>query len=234
MFTGYSITSDHLSSGNCVPTSGSSVPIEPPFTATINASHPNPAFYSVAGSSLVEHIGFVECVLVAPDEFSTTPADLRTTARPLTAINTGALANTSTTGPVIPTIPPSSTASAPKKSFNITADIGMGLGSVFLVVIIAFYIWKLLQYRKPKLNGRRQDADTPSDENRPYLQQKGELEADEKRKYELQAEDRRYELADDNQIREMSTTDSPYEMSTQRTQELRGEEHSRELGHVAD
>ncbi len=73
-----------------------------------------------------------------------------------------------------------------------------------------------------------------SDENRPYFQQKGELEAEEKRKYELHAEERRYELAEDNQLREMSTTDSPYEMSTQRTQELRGEEHSGELGCMAD
>jgi len=110
----------------------------------------------------------------------------------------------------------------------------MGLGSVFVVAGLAFSIHKTLQYRKRKVNGQKQDADTSSEENRPYLQQKGELEADEKRKYELHAEERRYELADDSQIREMSTTDSPYEMSSQRTQELRGEDHSRELGCMAD
>ena len=76
-----------------------------------------------------------------------------------------------------------------------------------------------MKYRKRKLNGQTEQAPTISEENQPYLQQKGELEAEEKRKFELQAEERRYELGNDH-ICEMSVSDNEHELTTQRTQEL--------------
>lgn len=202
--------------------------MDPPYTATMNASLPSPAVYSLAGYSLVDHVGFSECTLVAIDETTTTRVDTRTPARSNIASDTVTPTKASTTDPVAPTVSPSSTVSAPKTSLNVGGDSAIVLASVFVIAGVAFTIWKILQYRKRNLNGRNQDAITTSDTDRPYLQQKGELDAEEKRKYELQAEERRYELTGDNQIREM-TVDHPYEMSTQRTQELRGEEHLREL-----
>ena len=83
-----------------------------------------------------------------------------------------------------------------------------------------------MKYRKRKLNGQSEQARTTSEENQPYLQQKGELEAEEKRKFELQAEERRYELKNDH-ICEMSISDNEHELTIQRTQEL-GCEASRE------
>lgn len=79
---------------------------------------------------------------------------------------------------------------------------------------------KSFVHRKRKLGAHSRGTATPSDEDRPYLQQKGELEAEDKTKHELQADHRRYGLTDDNEIREMST---------QQTPELRGEQHSTEL-----
>ena len=61
------------------------------------------------------------------------------------------------------------------------------------------------------------------------LQQKGELEAEGRRKYELEAEARLYEL-EENEIGEMPTTEEGNNRAAIRRQELRGEEHCRELG----
>lgn len=136
----------------------------------------------------------------------------------------------SSTDPSLPTSSIASATSRPTISLSVGAKIALGVViSVFLSTVSALAIWSILRHRKRKLVNRSNGTRTLSDEGQPYLQQKGELEAEEKRKYELQAEERRYELADDSQTREMAATDSPHEMSTQRTQELRGEEHSREL-----
>ena len=63
--------------------------------------------------------------------------------------------------------------------------------------------------------------------NAPYLQPKGELEAEERGRYEPPAEARELEL-DDHEIREMSTV-SNQNLATSPGQELGAEEHSREL-----
>jgi len=66
------------------------------------------------------------------------------------------------------------------------------------------------------------------DGSQPYLQQKSELEAEERAKYELEAEERRYEIAGDI-IHEMSDELARRENPRTKTQELKGEEFSKEL-----
>ncbi len=61
----------------------------------------------------------------------------------------------------------------------------------------------------------------------PYLQQKAELEAEENKRVELEALERRYEMGDEGQRYELAATEDGI-MGTR--QELRGEEHSKELG----
>jgi len=61
-----------------------------------------------------------------------------------------------------------------------------------------------------------------------YLQQKSELEAEERGKYELEAEERRYEITGDI-IHEMSDELARRENARTKTQELKGEEFSKEL-----
>lgn len=68
-----------------------------------------------------------------------------------------------------------------------------------------------------------------SDGGTPYFQQKGELEAEESIKYELHAETCRDEL-EENEVHEMPTTGGGHgEEMVVRRNELRGQEHSREL-----
>ena len=79
-----------------------------------------------------------------------------------------------------------------------------------------------------------------SEETQPYLQQKAELEAEEKRRIELEAVEVRYEMDGGDDRKEMpapgsdvrteiDTTTRPSMPSLRETQELRGEEFSREL-----
>ncbi len=78
------------------------------------------------------------------------------------------------------------------------------------------------------------------DKSQPYLQQKAELEAEERRKFELEAQEKRYELDADDTIHEAEGENHRHEFSTERIrspmlsirtrQESRGEEYSRELG----
>lgn len=250
VFTAYQIRSVYFSSGRCITNAGSSIPVIPPFTATENASNPSFDFRAIAGSSFVDYVGFSHCGAVASvanvSGLSTstyTPAQSGSTletpsalgltkTETLLATSSAVVTSTgkSSTDPSSPTSSNAPAASGPKTSLSVGAKIALGVVvSVFLSTVSALAIRWILRHRKRKLENRSNEAGTLSDEGQPYLQQKGELEAEEKRKYELQAEERRYELADDNQTHEMAATDSPHEMSTQRTQELRGEEHSQEL-----
>ena len=65
------------------------------------------------------------------------------------------------------------------------------------------------------------------EDSQPYLQQKAELEAKEIRKHELEAQERRYEIGNDGERYELSAEEREGKILIR--QELRGEEHSREL-----
>ena len=95
--------------------------------------------------------------------------------------------------------------------------------------------------RRRKQNKSRKDTNNSADasgETQPYLQQKAELEAEEKRRLELEAVEVRYEMdgADNitempgNDIRnEIDTAAEPEMSSLRKKHELRGEEFSKEL-----
>ena len=71
------------------------------------------------------------------------------------------------------------------------------------------------------MNAKNEENTTGDDQ--PYLQQKGELEADERRKHELEGAEIVHELEGADRVHELSNT----ERKTR--QELRGEEFSQEL-----
>ena len=109
------------------------------------------------------------------------------------------------------------------------AKIGIGIGvSAIGTSILLLASRGLLQYRERRNRDRAEKQGATSEEHQPYFQQKGELEAEERRKYELEAEERRYEL-EENEINEMPTIEMNNERSAHGKQELRGEEHCKEL-----
>lgn len=94
--------------------------------------------------------------------------------------------------------------------------------------MLALLLWR--RYRKNKGANAATADHVASEGVQPYLQQKPELEAEEKGKQELDAEERRYELDGDNGRHEMSDMSDNGLPASRVLQELRGEEHARELG----
>lgn len=115
-------------------------------------------------------------------------------------------------------------------TLSVGAKIGIGLAALctILIVIIGFATLKFLQRRR-RLKDNIGQVSTPSQNEQLYLQEKGELEADERVKYELHAESLRPELGGENAIYEMTATKDKNNLVEGRRLELRGEEHSKEL-----
>ena len=103
----------------------------------------------------------------------------------------------------------------------------MGVSAIGTVILL-LASRGLLQYRERRLRDRAEKQGATSEEHQPYFQQKGELEAEERREYELEAEERRYEL-EENEINEMPTIEMNNNRSAHGKQELRSEEHCKEL-----
>ncbi|KAL8722832.1 MAG: hypothetical protein Q9181_007413 [Wetmoreana brouardii] len=95
--------------------------------------------------------------------------------------------------------------------------LGMTLVAVFI----------LRRYRKRRSAAAAdQKSGTPTEDGQPYFQQKGELDAEEQRRLELEAREMRYEADGENEIHELpSSSMEPRSLP----QELRGTEHSKEL-----
>ena len=101
---------------------------------------------------------------------------------------------------------------------------------MFSILAFAFGGRQCLQYRRRRLklkNDASEHKDVSND-RQPYFQSKGKLDAEERRKYELQAEERQFEL-EENEIRELSTTDDSKAEKAPRGQQRKGEEHYIEM-----
>ena len=236
VFTAYSITSANLVNGQCVTTSGSPVTVDTPYTHNQRTQVGDSAFRSSAVSGFIASLGFASCSggarveqlasISIPDLTETGFSEKPTTSSPTnlppysTTPNFSAEPTSSST---------SSQIEAEKTGLETQAKIGIGVGiPVSVIIVLVFAGRKCLQYRSRKLKERAGENGAHSEEHQPYFQQKGELEAEEKRKYELQAEERRYEL-EENEISEMPTEEENSKCSNLRRQELRGEEHCQEL-----
>ena len=219
VFTAYSITSAYSLSGLCVTTSGSRIPVSPPYSVAIPASTPASNFISSAGKSFVDYLGFANCVDGAP---VATVIDL------------------------VPSLPPSATASSteasisrnstettsPISNHNLDEQAKIGIGVTVPVVVTALILLAIPFWRRSRRNKKRnapKGHQIPPEDTQPYLQQKAELEAEEKRKYELALNERRYELDGETRIHEISDGNGKGFPTSHMRQELRGEEHSREL-----
>ena len=76
---------------------------------------------------------------------------------------------------------------------------------------------------------KRQEAASEGD-NQPFLQQKAELEAEERRKYELEARQKIHEMDGSTEIIEIPAGTQEHRLAVMRSrQELTGGEYSQEL-----
>ena len=224
VFTAYSITSAYSLSGLCVTTSGSRIPVSPPYSVPIPASVPASNFIYNAGNSFVDYLG-ISCDNGASQNVITlvdNNGSIATSLPPsVTASRTEASISRNST---------ETTSSIPNRNLDEQAKIGIGITVPVVVtslVLLALLFWRRSRRIKERnaVTGHR----TPPEDMQPYLQQKAELEAEEKRKHELALNERRYELNGETTIHEISDGNGDGFPTSHVRQELGGEEHSREL-----
>ncbi|KAL8671477.1 MAG: hypothetical protein Q9168_004027 [Polycauliona sp. 1 TL-2023] len=118
------------------------------------------------------------------------------------------------------------------RRIRIALGVSLSTGFILICLFLALSIRRYRRNKKKKISsGDNEDALTTvvEDDQAPYLQQKGELDAPGNSKFELGAEQRRYELEGDIEIHEMPTALGVEELNRSGRRELRGPEHSREM-----
>ena len=260
LFTAYSITSGYVSKGLCVTTSG----FPTAMTSTVSITGPSAtnstAFESSVTSLFHDRLGLSSCsgngnqveidleniysasdliqVANASDElpaiFPTVAALTPTNATIPSAITT-VLSPTSDDGSSKSSIGPATETISSEFTRKDKAAIGVVVPAV---AIIAFALGVIFYLRRRRNQSRSGEGTAGLDEEpRPYLQQKAELEAEGKRRLELEAAEIRHEMEGEDRRNEMpadvsneiDTVAIPQMPSLKERHELRGEECSREL-----
>ena len=139
------------------------------------------------------------------------------------------------------TVPTSLASSKPLQTELSTQDkaaIGTLVPAAFIIcALISVLGWR--RHQRLKQAALRNSESKPDDNTQPYFQQKAELEDEERRRHELEVHettyevdgnDSRFEVEGDQNGHQMMIDGERHRMPSQRNmQELRGEEHSREL-----
>ena len=231
VFTAYSITSVYLSEGVCVTTSGMPISVVPPYSVLRPTSSPVSDFHSVAKSSLLAYLGSGACIGEGEEVTSTALTSIALLNGSLPTGSLPSANSTSTKAPISGSSTVNPVSGSRHQTLGEQAKIGIGIAIPFVVgalLMLALLLWR--RYRKNKGANAATTDHVASEGVQPYLQQKPELEAEERGKQELDAEERRYELDGESGIHEVSDRSSNGLPASRVLQELRGEEHARELG----
>ncbi len=238
LFTAYNVASVYLTDGQCQLALGSLIPVSPVFSVSQPANVNSTEFRSVAEDSFTTHIGFSTCsgsgVQVSPTALSkitptaSNPSSLTPVAsgrdqNSTQSISTGTdHQNPNSTNSV-------STHSPGSYDKKVNLATGITIPVTFLgLVLLGFLVHRRRKKQKTlEEDPASQDLGSPLQDPQPYLQQKAELEAEEKRKHELEARERRYEMGNEGERYELPVEEG--HLMIRSRQELRGEEHSREL-----
>ena len=224
IFTGYDIASEYSSAGICQVTLGSFISLSPGFSVSQPATLNSTEFQSTALHSFSNHLGFSTCSEGIENAFTDAAVITTPTASnpsPLTSITSGPNQN------FTQAISTHSSESYDKK-------VKVANGVAIPVAFLALVLLGVLVYKRRKTQKTLKEEDaisykqgSPHEDTQPYLQQKAELEAEEKRKHELEARERRYEMGIEGERYELPVEE--HDLMIRTRQELRGEEHSKEL-----
>ena len=218
--------------------------MDPTFSVSQPATVNSTEFLSTAIDSFTNHLGFSACagtgtgkdVNVAPATVTATPtASIPSILSPVTLALNQNLTQSNPTGTNSPnqssTQPiPTHPSGSHKKYLKVAYAVAIPVALLGLVLLL-FLLYKRRKAQKTlkeeEEDSSSQDKGPPHEETQPYLQKKAELEAEEKRKHELEAREMRYEMGTEGERYELPAGERD---SMKRTrQELRGEEHSTEL-----
>ena len=250
VLTAYSITSVYMSNGVCITTSGVPIMLPEAYTITSPTGVSSPQFPEYAASKFVDLLGFSTCVGVGKNVLPTPLSEvtngsaiplvevtkISVTPAPSTSLPVGA---NSTTSPTLH----SSNATKPivTPRLDQRTKIGSYVAAFFAALILSLlvaFIWHKRRLRSAAITAEKQgDTEMKQEgtsasegDNQIYLQQKAELEAEERRRHELEGRQRIYELDGQTGIIEIPAGTHEHNLAVTRSrQELTGGEHSQEL-----
>ena len=223
-----------MESGKCVTLSAVPRPTDSlPLSVPVDPS----ATDQVAGalraeSSFVTYVGLPTCTGTMPASVPITPQPSQPTATTsvgsqliVTVTNSALQLLTSSLSARQTSTP--STSSTPKNSdLDTGAKIGIGIGvplGIATLILLSFLLWRRYRNRKRKVSAQKttlgDDSENPS---MAYLQQKAELDA-EQRRFEMAVNEIQCEMSSGVESHELSGHDSRI------MQELKGTDHSQEL-----
>ena len=240
------LSTAYPSNEQCITSIGNFARVIPYFTATRSLSAGDAQFAEDAIWDFASYISQPQCDVVVFDSVANT--DNLTTqsvgatepgsrsAVPGSVLNVGSktsqinsavstVIESSNTGQVAPP----TTKPTPKRTLTVGVNIAIGLAVFFsLVMIIGVLVFGVLKRRRRHRNNVDQEH-SRSQVDQPYLQHKGELEADERAKYELHGESVQAELGSEASIYEMTAGKDNQHRRNDCALELRGDEHCKEL-----
>ena len=241
LFTAYNIASQYSSAGQCQLTLGLLIPVSPVYSVSQPATVNPTEAQSSALDLFTSYIGFSVCSGYGGDEItasalSSLPAPSLIAASSLTPVTSGSNQNSTQSNAAGTNSSNNSSAQSVSTHSTGSSDkmLKIGLGVTIPVACLGLVLLGFLVYKRRKAQGTlkeeestSQKGETPHEDRQPYLQQKGELEAEENRKHELEAQERKYEIGVEGGRYELPVEEP--DLMIQTRQELRGEEHSTEL-----
>lgn len=250
IFAAYSITSEYILNGTCITASGRSSNVPTNITVHAESTADPTALRSAAVSLFREVLGFNRC---SNDDAGVVnyPSATITGLSPRASLNKLSVAPvvllTATISPIpspssaqTDVSPESATTSYSRKGLSMSEKVAIGV-VVPIIAIASFLLGMIhLQRRRKRslLAKENSNIGNSADNIQPYLQQKAELEAEEKRRLELEAEEIRYEFDDAERVHEIPGGEVRNELDThvrpgmptlRGMHELRGEDCSKEL-----
>lgn len=194
-------------------------------------------FQSVAKDYFTTYIGFSTCSgsgdLLVATVLATPTASKSSTFTPVTSVpdqNSTQFISTGTNGQNPSSAHSVSTLSSGSYKQKVEVANGVAIPIAALgLALLGFLVYRRRKNKKTLKEGdpTLQDLGSPQEDPQPYLQQKAELEAEEKRKHELEAREKRFEMGNEGERYELPVEEEDLMIRTR--QELRGEEHSKEL-----
>lgn len=224
LFTAYSVTSKSSVSGNCIQISSSPVPLVTPqvFPVPFTVESANySSFLDDTYSSFYAKLGYEGCTpTLQPSQVL--PAYQGGWIDSATAAETSATALPSAT---------STEDSAPVRRVHSVQIIiiSVVVPTAGLMILLCFIV--IRRYRKKRSKVAIANHPSMTSNVQLYVDQKAELEDEERRKQELDGEGVRYEMEGEDRIFEMpGNLCTRMELASySKTHELRGAEHSKEL-----
>ncbi len=244
----YSVTSTTSVEAACDSVLGTPIKLVPGFHLSQTGTIVGENQQSTALVSLISSLGLTGC---SPSVSPTIQSSDISTETSVSSITSPALplpsspsSSSSLPSPALPllsspssssSLPSPTTSSSPSASFAHPVSHGLNkqdeiaVGLVVPVAVIASLLVTLISWRRYRT---RRQAETNNntklpEDAQPYLQQKPELGAEERRTYEREAQEVRYEMQGEDTIHELGPEGDIHRIS--RRQELQGPEHSKEL-----